>query len=410
MISYKKYQPLQSELYSRPHWHINMHLHRFKIVQLITIALVASLNSEASQSMKLNEEFLSKQPYGITPQGESIEQVTLINSLGMKVQYIDYACTITRIDVVDKRGKYQNIVLNLPDLESHLKTKRRFAAVIGRYAGRIRGGHYTLNGIFHPLPTNPNGAALHGDPNGFDRRTWERKDFIHKNSMGSTFTIHSPNGDQGHPGNVTIQVKYELMKAKNQFQISYYATTDQPTVLNLTNHAYFNLAGAGRTGLSNHLFQIDANQYLETDGKRLPTGKILSVEQGPLDLRKPVDISPFLSSPSETLGAPPEYDHTMVLSKYDGTLKIAAKVHETTSGRTMLLKTTEPAIQFNTGNGFDKSEIGGEGIAYDKYDGFALETFHFPDSPNQPHFPSTVISPDKPFQSRTVFVFGVESK
>jgi len=381
-----------------------------KIFQFLFIWIVASaatLLPQTSFSMNTKDEFLMKRPYGTTPKGETVEEVTLINSFGMKVKYIDYACTITHIDVVDKKGNFQNIVLNLPDLESHIKTNRRFAAIIGRYAGRIKGGNYTLNGVFHPLPTNANGAALHGDPNGFDRRVWSRKDFVKKHSMGSTFSLMSPDGDQGHPGNVNVSVTYELMKNKNEFRISYHATTDQPTVMTITNHAYFNLAGAGHHGLSSHLFQIDADQFVDTDAKKLPTGKILPVADTPLDLRKPIDVTPYLNEPSEIMGNPPGYDHTMVLNKYDGKLRKAAHVHELQTGRVMSIKTTEPAIQFNTGNGFDKSEMGGEGIAYDKFDGFAMETFHFPDSPNQPDFPSTVVTPEKPFDSRTVFTFDV---
>jgi aldose 1-epimerase len=360
--------------------------------------------------MNAHDEFLIKRPYGLTPKGERIEEVTLINSFGMKVKYIDYACTITHINVVDNKGKFQNIVLNLPNLESHIKTNRRFAAIMGRYAGRIKGGGYTLNGVFHPLPTNIHGTALHGDPNGFDRRVWTRKDFIRKHSMGSTFSLISPAGDQGHPGNVNVSVIYELMKNKNEFRISYHAKTDQPTVMTLTNHAYFNLAGAGHKGLSSHLFQIDAEQFVDTDDKKIPTGKILPVANTPLDMRKLVDVTPNLNLPSEIMGNPPGYDHTMVLSRYYGKLRKVAQVHELESGRVMHIKTTEPAIQFNTGNGFDKSEIGGEGIAYDKFDGFAMETFHFPDSPNQPNFPSTLVTPEKPFDSRTVFSFEVIKK
>jgi aldose 1-epimerase len=167
------------------------------------------------------------------------------------------------------------------------------------------------------------------------------------------------------------------------------------------------LAGAGRRGLSGHLFQIEAHQFVDTDQQKLPNGKIISVSGTPLDMRKPVDITPHLNTPSDVMGNPPGYDHTMVLSNFDGKLRQVAKVFETESGRIMKIKTTEPAIQFNTGNGFNRSEIGGQGIAYDKFDGFAMETFHFPDSPNQAHFPSSVITPEKPLNSRTTFTFEV---
>jgi aldose 1-epimerase len=364
--------------------------------------------SSLSFSMQANNEFLSIRPYGTTATGELVQEVTLINYLGMKIKYIDYACTITQINVLDKNGNFDNVVLNLPDLQSHLKTNRRFAAIIGRYAGRIHGGHYWLNGVSHSLPTNANGAALHGDPNGFDRRVWQRKDFIKKQSVGSVFTLQSPNGDQGHPGNVTVKVTYELLKHKNEFRISYHASTDEATVMTLTNHAYFNLAGAGNHGLFSHRFQIDAEHFVETDSRKLPTGRILPVLATPLDMTSPMDVTPNLAVASEIMGDPPGYDHTMVLTKFDGKLRQAASVQELDSGRTLIIKTTEPAIQFNTGNGFDRSEIGGEGIAYDKFDGFAMETFHFPDSPNHANFPSTMITPEHPLNSKTIFIFGVK--
>jgi len=358
--------------------------------------------------LKNNQEFLKISPFGNTEKDELVEKVSLINALGMRVHYIDYACTILGVEVKDKRGNFKNIVLNLPDLTSHLRTQRRFAAVMGRYAGRIDNGNYTLNGVTYQLPINPNGVALHSDPNGFDRRVWARTDFIRKHSIGSVYSIFSPHGDQGHPGNVNVSVTYELMKNKNEFRIHYAADTDSATHINLTNHAFFNLAGAGASGLDSHLFEIAADHYLETDHRKVPTGKILSVQGTSLDLRRLTAINLSLRQPCPILGNPPEFDHTFAVSKYTGKLKSVAKVLELQSGRTMMIKTTEPAIQFFTGNGFNKTELGGEGKAYDKFDGFALETFHFPDSPNQPSFPSTLITPQKPLKSKTVLVFDIE--
>jgi aldose 1-epimerase len=360
--------------------------------------------------MRKNQACLEASLFGVTPLGESVEKITLINSLGMKVQFIDYACTILCMDVEDKKGDFKNVVLNLPDLNSYIHTQRRFAAVMGRYAGRIDGGVYTLNGVTHQLPVNSSGIALHGDPRGFDRRVWRRKDFQLKHSMGSVYSLTSPDGDQGHPGNVIVTVTYELMKRKNEFRMSYHASTDQPTFMTLTNHAYFNLAGAGTAGLASHLFQINADQYLQTDEKKIPSGRLLSVNDTPLDLRVPTEITSHLKTPSSVLGDPPEFDHTMVLSKHNGRLRVAAKVMDQKSARTMQIKTTEPAIQFYTGNGFNKNEIGAEGVAYDKFDGFAMETFHFPDSPNQPHFPSALITPTKPLNSKTILIFDLEVK
>jgi len=344
--------------------------------------------------------------FGTTPGGERVQKVFLTNDLGMKVQYIDYGCTITGIDIADSKGNFKNIVLNLPDLTSYLKTNRRYAAVIGRYAGRIASGRYELNGKVYSLPINPNGAALHGDPNGFDKRVWRRADFNEPESLGSVYTLTSPHRDQGHPGNVSVSVRYELMKRLNEFRITYQATSDQDTVMTLTNHAFLNLAGAGTHGLSTHLFQVLANDYVEVNSKKLPTGRLLPVIDTPLDLNQPKKITPFLSQPSTLLGTPPGFDHTLVLHQSMEKPQNAAVIHESESGRTLTIKTTEPAVQFNTGNGFNKDEMGSEGVAYDMYDGFALETFHLPDSPNQPEFPSTLVTPKKPYYSQTIYTFS----
>jgi aldose 1-epimerase len=367
------------------------------------------LGASGENVAQANEPALSRLTQvdlGQTPSGERVQKTSLINELGMKIEYIDYACTITSIEVADSRGRAQNIVLNLPDLSSYLKTQRRYAAVIGRYAGRIAAGRYELNGRVYQLPINPNGAALHGDPNGFDKRVWHREDFESPQSLGSTFTLMSPDGDQGHPGNVLVHVTYELMKRANELRITYQATSDQPTVMTLTNHAFMNLAGAGSRGLGTHLFQVLADEYVQVNAKKLPSGRLLPVKGTPLDLNQPTDITPHLSQPSEMLGNPPGYDHTLALRQHEGQLQVAAVVHETTSGRTLTLKTTEPAIQFNTGNGFNQEEVGGEGVAYAMYDGFAMETFHYPDSPNHPEFPSTTVSPEKPYYSQTIYTFS----
>jgi aldose 1-epimerase len=358
--------------------------------------------------LKNDQEFLSTSFYGKTLKNETVEKVKLFNSLGTRVHYIDYGCTILGIEIKDKSGHFKNIVLNLPDLSSYLRTNRRFAAIMGRYAGRIDGGKYTLNGESYELPTNSTGVALHSDPQGFDRRVWQRKDFVKKHSMGSVYSLFSPQGDQGHPGNLKVSVTYELMKNKNEFRIYYEASTDKATHVSLTNHAFFNLAGAGSKGLNSHSFQIKADAYLEMNDRKIPSGRVLPVQDTPLDFRRSKGISTFLNQPSSILGNPPEYDHTLSISQYSGKLKVVAKVKELESSRSMTIKTTEPGVQFFSGNGFNKTEVGGEGVAYDKFDGFALETFKFPDSPNHSHFPSSLITPEKPLKSKTFFLFDVE--
>ena len=376
----------------------------------MALSIALTLRPCMGQSQPHGRTSSSHSHFGSIPGGQAVEKVFLVNDLGMRVAYIDYACTITSMEVPDNNGTFKNIILNLPTLSDYLKTNRRYAAVIGRYAGRIAAGRYELGGKVYSLPTNPNGAALHSDPNGFDKRVWNRLDFDEPTSLGSVYTLQSPDGDQGHPGNVTVKVKYELMRKQNEFRITYQAVTDQATVMTLTNHAFMNLAGAGAHGLSTHLFQVLANEFVEVNDKKLPSGRLLPVNETALNLNQATNISRFLTEPSTLLGSPHGYDHTLVLQDNGGRLQTAVVVIEQESGRTLTIKTTEPAIQFNTGNGFNKEEIGGEGVAYDIHDGFAMETFHLPDSPNQAHFPSAVITAEKPLYSQTVYSFGTVIK
>jgi aldose 1-epimerase len=345
-------------------------------------------------------------PWGNMPDGTRVELVTLTNDRGMRVSYVDLGATLTVLEVPDRHGKPGNILLGLPDLAAYQRTRRRFAAVMGRYAGRIGGARFTLDGRTFTLPANANGVALHSDPDGFDRRVWQRKDFSDATSVGSIFSLDSPDGDQGLPGRVTVKVTYRLMRASNEFRIDYEAETTAPTVLNLTNHAFFNLAGAGTAGLGTHRFQIDADRFAETDAKRVPTGTFSSVNGTPLDFRKPASIASRLAIASPWLGDPPGFDHSLLFSGADGTLRLMATIDESTSGRRMQVLTTEPSVQFNSGNGFDGTEMGAEGRAYLRHDGFAFETQHLPDSPNHAHFPTAVVRPGTPFRSTTIFRFS----
>ncbi|HTD03402.1 aldose epimerase family protein [Undibacterium sp.] len=347
------------------------------------------------------------EPWGATQDGTKIERVTLQNDRGMRLSYIDYGATITSVEVPDRQGKLQNVMLSLPDLASYERTKRRFAAIMGRYAGRIGNARFTLGDRTIALVPRANGVAMHGDPNGYDRRIWSRKDFSDSTSIGSVFHLISPDGDQNFPGRLDVSVTYRLFRKSNEFRIEYAAKTDAPTVLNLTNHGYFNLAGAGSTGLGTHTFQIMADRFAETDAKRVPTGVILSVAGTPLDFQKPSSMTERLAAAPALLGNPAGFDHSLLFSRSTHQLALVAVIDETLSGRRMQVLTTEPSVQLNSGNGFDGSEIGSEGLGYQRYDGFAFETQHLPDSPNHPGFPSTILVPGKVFRSVTGFRFSI---
>ena len=354
---------------------------------------------------------ITVQPFGVSRGGQPVEQVTLRNERGMRLSYIDYGATLLSADVADRHGRRRNIILSLPDLPAYERTQRRFAAIIGRYAGRIAGARYTLDGRTVQLVPNSKGIAIHGDPNGYDKRVWRRQDFADAQSIGSIYRMHSPDGDQNFPGALEVSVTYRLLRDRDEFQIEYTATTDQPTVLNLTSHAFYNLAGAGSSGMATHRFQIDADRYAETDGNRIPSGVLAGVGGTPLDFRRRSGIMERLrAAPSTPLLAPPGglpgIDHSLVFSKPAGRYARVAVIEDLASGRRMEVRTTEPALQFNSASGFDGSEIGSEGIGYQRYDGFAFETQHLPDSPNHPNFPSTALYPGQTFHALTSFRFS----
>jgi aldose 1-epimerase len=367
-------------------------------------ALCVAMLSVAAQAFCAEQQV---EQWGNTHSGEPVQRVTVQNLLGMKLAYIDLGATIVAIVVPDRRGKMQNVVLSLRDLQSYERTERRFGAVMGRYAGRIGNARFSLDGRAVDLIPGSHGTTLHGGPDGYDRRVWQRRDFSDANSLGSIFHLVSPAGDQNFPGRLDLNVTYRLLRRRNELRIEYAATTDAPTVLNLTNHSFFNLAGAGTAGLDSHRFQIDASWFALTDEKKVPLGTVASVAGTPLDFRKPAGLDERLASGSSLLGTPPGIDHSLLFTRWTGRLARVAVIDDTTSGRRMEVSTTEPSLQFNSGNSFDGSEVGSEGIGYRRYDGFAFETQHLPDSPNHPNFPGTALYPGANFRSMTSFRFSI---
>lgn len=341
--------------------------------------LVGSMSASAATS--------KVEPWG------AVERVTLINDRGMTLSYIDYGATITSVVVPDRAGHAANVMLSLPDLAAYQRSKNRHAAIIGRYAGRIAHAQFTLDGKTIHLPANAKGVALHSDPDGFDKRVWQRKDFDERTSLGSVYRLTCAEGDQGYPGRLDVEVTYRLMKRKNEFRIEYRAWTDTPTIINLTNHGFWNLAGAGASGVDTHRLTIAADRVTEIDDLKIPTGRLLPVS-GPLDFRRPVLLGERLAAT--------DYDHSYVFTHWSGRLAKVVTLDETVSGRRLEIRTTEPSLQFFSGNGFDRSEASG----YKKHDGLAFETQHLPDSPNHPNFPSTELRPGQDFRSVTSFSFS----
>lgn len=328
--------------------------------------------------------------YGRAADGTPVGQVTLENRLGMRLKLIDYGATLTAVEVPDRHGRRANIVLGLPDLPAYLGSKRRFGTV-GRFAGKIVGNRYTLDGQEVDL-----GAS--GAP-GFERRIWQRRDFNGAESSGAIFTLVSPAGDQGFPGALTVSVTYRLLHERNEFRIEYLASSDAPTVLNLTNHSYFNLTGAGTEGLRGHRLQIDADRHVALRDK-LPTGDLPSVAGTSLDFRAGRSL---YGEDGQAI----VYDANLVFAKPAGSDARVAVIDEQSSGRRMEVWTTTPSVQLFTGTSFDGREIGAEGRAYRPHDGVAFEPQHLSGSPNYPHFPTTALYPGQQFKAVSSFRFSV---
>jgi len=345
-------------------------------------------------------------PFGKTQGGVAIVKTVLSNDLGMSVAAIDYGATLTAIETRDRHGKFANVVLSRPDIGSYETNQRRYGAIIGRYAGRITDARFTLEGQTHALEAGRNNMTLHGGSRGYDKRPWFSKAFSDRQSVGVRYSLLSPDGDQGFPGALRVTVTYRLMRKSNELRIEYVARTSAPTVVNFTNHAFFNLAGAGAGTVADHRVQIDADRYSEVDARKAPTGKLPSVAGTVLDFRTPRRLGDVLRLHDPLLASSNGFDHSLVVREVvTATPTPAGWIEDPASGRRMTVLTTEPSVQFNSGNGFDGSETGSEGVAYPRHAGLAFETQHLPDSPNQPGFPSTVLRPGERFKSTTILRF-----
>jgi aldose 1-epimerase len=337
-----------------------------------------------------------QQPYGQLPDGTPIEQFTL-GSGWMEVDLITYGATLTAIRVPDREGRPGNVTLALPNLEAYLGKNYYLGAVCGRYANRIAGGKFSLDGQEYALPINNGPNSLHGGLQGFNRKVWQATQI----EDGVELSYLSPDGEEGYPGNLAVTVRY-ILSSENELWIEYRATTDHPTVVNLTNHAYFNLAGRG--DVLGHGLELFAEQYTPVDATQIPTGALAPVEGTPFDFRTPHTIGERIHEPYPQLLIGKGYDHNFVLGQ-PRTMKLAARVTEPVSGRGMETLTTEPGIQFYSGNFMTGELMGASGEPLNQYSGFCLETQHYPDSPNQPQFPSTVLRPGETYHSITLYRF-----
>ena len=334
----------------------------------------------------------------------AIERFTLKNDRGVTVEAMTYGGIITSITAPDRNGDTADIVLGFDSIDSYRKEHPYFGAIIGRYGNRIARGRFTLDGQACRLATNNGAHHLHGGLRGFDKHVWAGEPLAGKN--GVAFTRTSPDGEEGYPGNLTVRVTYELT-GHNQLVVEYHATTDQATPINLTQHSYFNLAGHGSGDILNQTLMLNADRFTPVDGTLIPTGEIATVEGTPFDFRQPTCIGARIAQPHLQLTHGQGYDHNWVLNRRGEGLQLAAIAMDPVSGRTLEITTTEPGIQFYSGNFLDGTLTGKGGHVYQRRAGFCLETQHFPDSPNQPNFPTTVLPPGQEYRSSTVFTFGV---
>jgi aldose 1-epimerase len=351
---------------------------------------------------------VSRSPFGTTPQGDSVHVFTLTNAGGLEVRAITYGGIIVSLRTPDREGGFADIVLGYDALDGYLTDSPYFGAIVGRYGNRIAGGRFTLDGETYALATNDGPNHLHGGVRGFDKVVWQAEPFENDDGVGVVFTHASPDGDEGYPGTLSTQVTYTLTDA-DELVVDYLATTDKATPVNLTQHSYFNLVGDARGDVLDHELTIGALHYTPVDETLIPTGVIAPVAGTPFDFTVPTALGARIDGEHEQLRNGGGYDHNFVLDRGEepGMVR-AARVVEPTTGRVLEVYTTEPGLQFYSGNFLDGTITGKSGRVYEHRYGFCLETQHFPDSPNQPGFPSSTLRPGEEYSSRTVFVFGVD--
>ncbi|MDC7695656.1 galactose mutarotase [Asticcacaulis sp. DXS10W] len=352
----------------------------------------------------LSRPQVSHAPFGVTAGGEAVERYTLRNGRGSEVSVLTYGAILDAVRVRDRRGYLDNVVLDLADLKAH-EARANFSALVGRFANRISGGGFTLDGQRVVLDLK-GGIVSHGGRPGFSGRVWTAEPCTTPGCRAVTLRYVSPDGENGFPGTLHVSVTYSLSD-DDTLTLDYRATTDKPTVINLTNHAYFNLSGAASGSTDGHYLQLKAEAITALSDKKLPTGALRPVAGTPFDFRRPAQIGKQIVRADPQLKIGGGFDHNFVLNKpQPGALSVAARAWDPKSGRTLEMKTTEPGLQLFTGNGFNGTLKGRAGNRIWPRGGFALETQHFPDSPNHPEFPSTVLRPGEVFHSVTTIRFG----
>ena len=373
-----------------------------KVRNLIPLLFVFTLMTTNCSSNKETAGSVTSRVFGTTPSGETVELYTLKNAKGMEADISTYGGVVVALKVPDRSGKLGDVVLGFDDFKGYLIPPPYFGAIIGRYGNRIAHARFTLDGVEYKLAKNDGDNSLHGGTRGFDKVLWKAQQGP-GNSLELTYL--SKDGEEGYPGNLSVKVVYTVTD-NNELKIDYTATTDKDTVLNLTNHSYFNLKGEGNGNILGHEVMINADKFTPIDKGLIPTGELRSVAGTPFDFRQPHTIGERINENNEQLVLAHGYDDNFILNRTGPGLSLAARVTEPSTGRVMEVLTTQPALQFYTGNFLDGTIHGNGGKVYGRRSAFCMETQHYPDSPNQPSFPSTELKPGETYHETTVYRFS----
>jgi aldose 1-epimerase len=374
-------------------------------VALLTIASAAVATMAEPADAAVSFEHV---PYGTTQGGQAVEIYTLTNEQGLRVRFLSYGGVITELSVPDRTGRFDNIVLGLRTLREYETISAHYGAITGRYANRIGGAQFTLDGQTYHLIANNGANTLHGGPSALDKKVWAVTSTQVANGVATTLSFVSPDGDQNFPGTLTTHVTYTLTN-DNALRIDYTASSDKATVINFTNHSYFNLAGNGSGSVAEQMLLVNADRYTPTGPDQIPTGEIASVEGTPFDFRQMMPIGARLRSAFQQMVYAHGYDHNFVLNKPGDGMSFAARAYDPRSGRVIDCFTTEPGLQIYSSNDLNGSVVGSSGTTYRQTEAFTLETQHFPDSPNKPNFPTTELKPGATFRSSTIFRFATDA-
>jgi aldose 1-epimerase len=383
---------------------------RRTLTWLCALIFVGELTLAGSLGAQAMRGTIRKQSFGKTTSGEQIDLYSLSNKEGMEVSITNFGATIVTLRVPDRAGKPADVVLGFDTLEGYENGKSYFGATVGRYANRIGGATFSMDGRTYTLPKNNGNNTLHGGIVGFNKKVWKAREISVKGGESLELSYLSGDGEEGFPGNLSVKIVFTLPADRNELKIDYSATTDKDTVLNLSNHSYFNLAGEGNGDILDHVLTLHAKQVTPVDKTLIPTGELSDVAGTPMDFNTATPIGKRINDNYEQLVFGKGYDHNWVLARSGGatSLTIAAEASDPKSGRTLQVLSTEPGVQFYSGNFLDGSAKGKGGKAYGQRAAFCLETQHFPDSPNHPNFPSTLLKPGAVFRSETVFRFSAK--